>query len=453
MKYKYLMLFVCVALFTFLYGSSPVQAATAPSLGTAQDFAVLGGSTVTNTGSSVITGDLGLWPGSAITGFPPGSVSGTIHTTDAVAKQAQNDVTTVYNNLDQPCDVDLTGQNLGGKTLTSGVYCFSTSAQLTGTLKLNAQGNADAVFIFKMGSTITTASGSSVAVVNGGQDCNVFWRVGSSATIGTTTQFVGNIVALTSITMNTKAKLNGRALARNGAVTLDTNRIAASECSGSGGGGGGGCDGPGIWVSDRIVGPPQQVIVGVKDATSGLKTITVVKAINASVSIPTFHVGTKLRVLVTVTKIDQALQSSFMIRATNLAGASCSGDPVITVLKIPPFAYSVRQTFAEIRFKESFVTIVNGNLGLKILQVRVNGVKYGMFQLEANQETNIDVSSLMAKGENTIALWGSGDPNASALVVISDSRKNLQFSTPDIWLDWQAGRPGENLVWGNQIDR
>jgi len=195
---------------------------------------VLGGSTVTNTGTSVITGDLGVSPGSAVTGFPPGIVSGgTIHAADAVALQAQNDVTTAYNNLAaQTCTTDLTGQDLGGKTLTPGVYCFSSSAQLTGTLTLNALGNANAVFIFKMGSTLTTASNSVVVVSNGGSNCNVFWQVGSSATLGTGTTFSGNILALTSITMTTGARTFGRTLARNGAVTLDTNTVDRTVCAG-----------------------------------------------------------------------------------------------------------------------------------------------------------------------------------------------------------------------------
>ena len=221
-----------VGLVTFLCGAAPVSAQTAPSLGSAQSFAVLGGSTVTNTGSSTITGDLGVSPGSAVTGFPPGLVvSGTIHAADATALAAQNSVTTAYNSLtSQACTQDLTGQDLGGKTLTAGVYCFSSSAQLTGTLTLNAQGNAAAVFIFKIGSTLTTASASSVVVTNGGAPCNVFWQVGSSATLGTTSSFGGNILALTSITLTTGASVTGRTLARNGAVTLDTNAVAATTC-------------------------------------------------------------------------------------------------------------------------------------------------------------------------------------------------------------------------------
>lgn len=211
----------------------PAAAQIAPPLGDAQSFAVLGGSTVTNTGPSVIGGDLGVSPGAAVVGFPPGTVTGTIHAADAVALAAQNSVTTAYNNLaGQAPTQTLTGIDLGGLTLTSGVYFFATSAQLTGTLTLDAQGDPNAVFIFQIGSTLTTASGSSVAMINGGSACNVFWQVGSSATIGTTTNFSGNILALTSITLNTGANMVGRALARNGAVTLDTNNVGAALCTG-----------------------------------------------------------------------------------------------------------------------------------------------------------------------------------------------------------------------------
>ena len=213
-----------------LLGDSPVLWAQA-TLGTAQSFAVLGGSTVTNTGASVLTGDLGVSPGAAIVGFPPGIATGTTHAADAVALQAQNDTTTQYNALAAAaCTADLTGQDLGGMTLTPGVYCFSSSAQLTGALTLNAQGNANANFIFKTGSTLTTAAASSVVMINGGNPCGVAWQIGSSATLGTTTSFIGNLIALQSITLTTGANIVGRALARNGAVTLDTNNVSFAAC-------------------------------------------------------------------------------------------------------------------------------------------------------------------------------------------------------------------------------
>jgi subtilisin family serine protease len=212
-------------------GASPVQAQMAPSLGAAHRFAVLGAATVTNTGSSVITGDLGVSPGTAVTGFGPGLVaSGSIHSADTGALAAQEAVAAAYNTLlGQACTRDLTGQNLGGLVLTAGVYCFSSSAQLTGSLTLDAQGQSNAVFIVKMGSTLTTASASSVVLVNGASADNVFWQVGSSATLGTTTSFAGNILALASITVTTGVHVTGRTLARTGAVTLDTNAITATS--------------------------------------------------------------------------------------------------------------------------------------------------------------------------------------------------------------------------------
>jgi len=205
----------------------PLSAQVAPPLGQAGTFAVLGGSAVSNTGPTLVVGDLGISPGSSITGFPPGNISGgVIHANDAVALGAQNDVAVAYTNLaGQPSGVNLTGQDLGGLTLTSGVYTFNSSAQLTGTLTLDAQGDPAAVFVFQIGSTLTTASASQVVVINGGTNCNVFWQVGSSATLGTATTFVGNILALTSITLTTGATTSGRLLARNGAVTLDSSNV------------------------------------------------------------------------------------------------------------------------------------------------------------------------------------------------------------------------------------
>jgi hypothetical protein len=214
-----------------LFTTTPTFA-QAIDLNTAADFGVLGGSTVTNTGPSVVSGDVGVSPGSSITGFPPGIVvNGTIHAADAVANQAQTDLGAAFDSAaDIACGTNLTGQNLGGLTLTPGVYCFDSSAALTGTLTLNLQGNANAFFLFKIGSTLTTASGSNVVLTNsGGTTCppNLFFRVGSSATFGTGSSFTGNVLALTSITLTTGASLNGRALARNGAVTLDTNQVTS----------------------------------------------------------------------------------------------------------------------------------------------------------------------------------------------------------------------------------
>ena len=203
---------------------------TTVGLGSATSFAVLAGSTITNTGPSVVNGDLGLSPGSGVTGFPPGVVNGTQNVADAIALQTQNDLTTAYNDAaGQATDVTISA-DLGGSTLVPGVYTSATSMGLTGSVTLDAQGDPNAVWVFQAGSTLTTASNSTVLFVNGAQRCNVFWQVGSSATLGTNTTFVGTILALTSITLNTGATIDGRAFARNGAVTLDTNVITRSDC-------------------------------------------------------------------------------------------------------------------------------------------------------------------------------------------------------------------------------
>jgi len=223
---------VSLAALVLLIWPATALAATDPGLGTAGNFAVLAGTTVTNTGPTWITGQLGVSPGCAVTGFPPGT-SGVKHKCDAVALTAKTNLTAAYvNAAAQACPGgnNFTGVNLGGKNLVPGVYCQTTAPTLTGTLTLNGSG----IYIFKIGSTLVTASGARVVLIGGAQPCQIFWQVSSSATIATSTTFVGTIMALTSIAMQTGATLNGRALARNGAVTLDTNRIIQSSGCGYG---------------------------------------------------------------------------------------------------------------------------------------------------------------------------------------------------------------------------
>lgn len=203
--------------------------ATQPSMGTAANAAILAGSTITNTGATVVTGNVSLSPGSAITGFPPGVVTGATNVDNATAIQEKKDLTTAYNDAQSaPSTSSLTGKDLGGMTLTPGVYTFASSAALTGALTLSGNG----VFIFQMGSTLTTATASSVLLTGGAQACAVYWQVGSSATLGTATSFKGTILAQTSITLDTGANiLDGRALAQTGAVTLDDNQVTTPSSS------------------------------------------------------------------------------------------------------------------------------------------------------------------------------------------------------------------------------
>jgi hypothetical protein len=307
--------------------SSPVEVlgGIAPSLGTASSFGVLAATTVTNTGLTVVNGNLGVSPGTAVTGFGPGVVTnGSILTgINATAIQAQLDAAVAYASLaGQACDMDLTGQDLGGRTLGPGVYCFSSSVGLTGTLTLDGQGNPNAVFVFKIGSTLVTASASQVVLINGAQACNAFFQVGSSATLGTGTRFQGNIIALTSITVTTGTNLNGRAIALNGAVTLDTNNI--TNCA----------SGPPpppctpfttITEGDLFPGGipsfgvsqgPGSITIDHVNAGTGTRSISVVSSTNAVINIPPFVLGTFNPVLVTFTAITPG-QVDYTLRAAS----------------------------------------------------------------------------------------------------------------------------------------
>jgi hypothetical protein len=204
-----------------------------PLLGTAANFSVLAGSAVTNTGPTVLASELGVSPGTAITGFPPGIAHGATHSADAGASGAQNNLTIAYNDAaaDKTTSTVPDVGNIGGETLTAGVYASASSMLVDGTLTLNGAGNPNAVFVFKTGSTVVTGSASKVVLENGAQACNVYWQVGSSATLGTDSTFVGTVMALTSITATTDVTVDGGLLARNGAVTLDSDTITPTSCT------------------------------------------------------------------------------------------------------------------------------------------------------------------------------------------------------------------------------
>ena len=225
-----------IAVATFAGVASAAQPPV--GLGTANSFAVLAGSSVTNTGPTVINGDLGVSPGTSVTGFPAGKVNGRIYIADAVAAQAKSDLQVAYDDAAGRMPRNAVAADLGGATLVPGVYNQPAALGLTGTLTLDAQGDPDAVFIFQVGSSLTTASGSRVMLINGAQSCNVFWQVGSSATLGTSTRFAGTILALQSISMNDDVTVDGRALARNGAVTLINDTVTVSRCAANTTGGG-----------------------------------------------------------------------------------------------------------------------------------------------------------------------------------------------------------------------
>jgi hypothetical protein len=226
---------------SLLFVSSASAATATVGLGTAASFSVLGGSTVTNTGPTTMFGDLGLAPGSSVTGAP--HVLGETHVDDAVAIGAKNSLTTAYNDAASRPSNSSAGTDLAGQTFLPGVRTASSSLLLSsGTVTLDAQGDPNAVFIFQIGSTLITGSNTSVQLINGAQACNVFWQVGSSATLGTGTRFVGTVMALATITANTAATIHGRLLAQTGAVNMDTNTITNSNCASSVSGGGGGTE-------------------------------------------------------------------------------------------------------------------------------------------------------------------------------------------------------------------
>lgn len=214
-----------------------VMAAQPPvNLGTTSSFAVLAGTTITNTGTTTINGDaggkVGLFPGTSFTGQETATISGAIHLNDSVASKAKDDLVNAYDDAAGRTPVSRISSELGGKTLKPGIYDSADGTfQITGTLKLDAEGNPDGVFVFLTSSTLITASDSKVSLLNSARYCRIFWKVGSSATLGTNSHFVGHIFALTSISAKTGATVQGQLMARNGAVTLESNTITNGICA------------------------------------------------------------------------------------------------------------------------------------------------------------------------------------------------------------------------------
>ena len=535
MKFRGTCLLVFLALASNAY-------ATTPDLKTAGNFAVLAGSGITSadSGTTIFGGNVGSYPTATITGLLAAQVTGTPHTlytvADPIVLQAKTDLTSAYGTASgAPCPAtnNLTGQDLGLLTLTAGasnVYCFSSSAFLTGTLTLN--GGPSDVFIFQIGSTLITGTNSKVSL-NGVSPCNVFWQVGSTATIQTGNDFAGIIMALTSITLD-GGTLRGRALASNALVAISGQETIISGCpvpvssivlspvnssiicsSGSsitktavvlsnglpavgtsvafaisgpdaGKSGPATTDASGIatftftasssltpTMPDSVVatinsgavssnttnatcsaasnstpptvslatitsGPPKQVVLSVQALGSGLFSVVVNTATNATVVIPSFDKGTTQALGVTATKINQSAPSVVGLTVTDVFGNIFKFDPVSATITIPAAAaHSDSKSYHAVKFDfdhwevarfdgightEGMVFLLNNSPGVESLVIRVNGSQFRT-QLSDGETKKIDISSALFHGTNSVRVAVFGDPGSSVDLAISDGPK------------------------------
>jgi hypothetical protein len=323
-----------LGLSVFVAANVVVAAESPVLLRTAETYAVLAGTTVTNTGPSVINGNLGVSPGSAITGFPPGTVNGEQHSADAPALQAQSDLTTAYNDAAGRTPFTTVPVELGGTTLLPGVY-RGGELGITGTLTLDAQGDPNAVFIFQAASTLITASDSSVSLINGAQACNVFWQIGSSATLGTNSDFVGTIMALASIAATTGADVQGRLLARNGATTLDTNVITTPVCAAA----------PTTTTTTAV--PPTTTTTAVPPTTTTTAapptttttaaptTTTTAAPATTTTALPILPLPTTTTVAPTTTTVRLTTTTALQATTTTLRSTATTAVPVTTSSSLP----------------------------------------------------------------------------------------------------------------------
>jgi hypothetical protein len=316
-----------------LESSSKALAVAAPSLGAASTFSVLGASTVTCTNASSFVGDVGVSPGTAITGFQPDcTLTGSLHAGDEVAALAHDDAVTAYNGLTAVgCEHNLTGQDLGGMTLAPGVYCFDSSVGITGELTLDGGGNGSAVWVFQVGSTITTASNSAVVMSGNGKPCNVFWQVGSSATIGTHTAMKGNILASASITLTSGASLVGRALALNAAVTSDHNTVSLCDTT---------CD-----TTAPVITCPAERIVAATSPEGAFVTpanATVASACGATVSGPVARIYPPGTTTVTYTATDAAGNSDSCTTDIHVVVDDDATSPDLTMCNMQRYTSAAR---------------------------------------------------------------------------------------------------------------